>query len=88
MECPHCQNEIPGKACTQCGAVVPAQGRFCMDCGTELEIEQEKSTTRADDDFDLENRVLCPDGTCTGIMVDGKCSECGRSKAEIEKQES
>ena len=87
MECPHCQKEIPGEPCDQCGAVVPAQGRFCMDCGTQLE-NQRQEADRVDEDFDLENRVLCPDGTCTGIMVDGKCSECERSEAEIKKQAS
>jgi hypothetical protein len=31
-----------------------------------------------DDAFDIENRVLCPDGTCTGIIVNGRCIECGK----------
>jgi hypothetical protein len=26
--------------------------------------------------------VLCPDGTCTGIIVDGKCTECGKPHKE------
>lgn len=30
-------------------------------------------------ELDLGRRVLCPDGTCTGVIgPDGKCSECGR----------
>jgi hypothetical protein len=33
-----------------------------------------------DEDIDFDNRVLCPDGTCTGIMVDGRCSECGKAE--------
>jgi hypothetical protein len=37
-----------------------------------------------DDELDLENRVLCPDGTCTGIIVDGRCTECGRREEEIQ----
>jgi hypothetical protein len=27
-------------------------------------------------DFD-ENRELCPDGNCLGVLVDGKCNVCG-----------
>ena len=31
-----------------------------------------------DDAFDLESRVLCPDGTCIGVIgADGRCKECG-----------
>jgi hypothetical protein len=31
----------------------------------------------ADDDW--ENRVLCPDGNCIGVIgPDGKCKECGK----------
>ena len=39
-----------------------------------------------DDELDLENRVLCPDGTCTGIVVGGRCTVCGRSPADAEKE--
>ena len=32
--------------------------------------------------FDDEDRQLCPDGACTGLLgSDGKCKECGRSAA-------
>jgi hypothetical protein len=49
-----------------------------MMCGAELEEEQTDRLGQ-DDDLDMENRVLCPDGTCTGIIVDGRCTECGAS---------
>jgi hypothetical protein len=30
--------------------------------------------------FDDEERKLCPDGACTGLVgSDGKCKECGRA---------
>ena len=33
-----------------------------------------------EDEIDLENRELCPDGSCTGVLgPDGLCKECGRS---------
>jgi len=77
MECPHCHKEIVGKPCPACGAHVPEEGRYCMKCGTFF---GEENPERADqeDSFDPEDRILCPDGTCTGIIVDGKCSECGK----------
>jgi hypothetical protein len=33
------------------------------------------------DDFD-ENRELCPDGNCLGIVVDGVCNVCGGPKGQ------
>lgn len=81
MECPHCHQEIEGKLCPACGANIPAQSRYCMDCGSAL-AEKQKETVEQDaveeeDSFELEARILCSDGNCTGIIVDGKCSECG-----------
>jgi hypothetical protein len=83
MECPHCNNEIPGKTCSDCGGITPAGGRFCMNCGAEFEPENGHGTDE-DNGFDLDDRVLCSDGTCTGIIVDGKCSECGKPPQEDE----
>jgi hypothetical protein len=77
MKCPYCEKEIPGKPCSSCGSLIPADSRFCMECGARL--EDEKGTTTQDEEaFDLDDRILCPDGTCTGIIVDGKCTECGK----------
>lgn len=50
-----------------------------MICGVPL--KEEKTGPSAQEDFDPENRILCPDGTCTGIIVDGKCTECGKPYA-------
>jgi predicted amidophosphoribosyltransferase len=81
MECPHCHKEISGKACPACGAHVPAESRYCMDCGSPLvekrgqALEQEEP--EQDDSFELDDRILCPDGNCTGIIIDGRCTECG-----------
>ena len=77
MECPHCHEEIPGTACPDCGAMIPVESRYCMDCGVYVEV-QEQDTYSEEDGLDFDNRILCPDGTCTGIIVDGKCSECGK----------
>jgi hypothetical protein len=31
------------------------------------------------DDIDFENRTLCSDGNCIGIIIKQKCNICGRS---------
>ena len=77
MECPHCQKEIFEQSCPECGEMVPSEGQYCMHCGTVL--ESEKEAFHQEEDFDIENRVLCEDGTCTGIVVNGKCTECGKA---------
>ncbi len=77
MECPHCHKEIPGKSCSGCGAVVPLESHYCMQCGAYLEDVAE-DTPEQDEGFDLDSRILCPDGSCTGIIINGKCTECGK----------
>lgn len=76
MECPHCHNQIESKRCPVCGAEVPMEGLYCMYCGAP--IEEAPSQSGGENGVDFDDRVLCPDGTCTGIMIEGKCSECGR----------
>ncbi|MFZ0449662.1 MAG: zinc-ribbon domain-containing protein [Desulfatiglandaceae bacterium] len=88
MRCPHCEKEISGKTCPECGSETPGEARYCMECGSLLEYAgeetagaedvREETADAEDDEIDFENRVLCPDGTCTGIIVDGKCTECGK----------
>ena len=35
------------------------------------------------DELDLENRELCPDGACIGVIgADGRCTECGRTREQ------
>jgi hypothetical protein len=77
IKCPNCDQEIPGKECPDCGEMTPVESKYCINCGTVLQHEQEEIISD-DNDFDFENRVLCSDGTCTGIIIDGKCSECGK----------
>lgn len=77
MKCPHCNQEINGKVCPRCGSDTPSESRYCMNCGISLEKNAEENIEE-DEGFDFENRILCPDGTCTGIIIDGKCVECGK----------
>ena len=57
-----------------------------MECGVSL-VEEVEDTFEDDNGFDFGDRILCPDGTCTGIIVDGRCSECGKTPDEVKKQE-
>ena len=63
--------------CPECGTQVPGESRYCMTCGALFKSET-GSVSDAEEGLDLDSRVLCPDGNCTGIIIDGKCSECGK----------
>jgi hypothetical protein len=52
-----------------------------MACGASLKPE-ERAAGDEEDGLDLDSRVLCPDGNCTGIIVAGKCTECGKPYPE------
>ena len=44
---------------------------------TEVPEENQEETTNNDSDWD--NRVLCNDGNCIGVIgSDGRCKECGK----------
>jgi len=81
MECPHCHQQIMGKDCPNCGSNTPMESLYCMNCGVGLEEikDIEKEIIDEDDIFDPENRILCSDGRCTGIIVNNRCSECGKA---------
>lgn len=88
MKCPHCEKEIAGSPCPNCGEATGFDAaNYCVACGHPLKEDLARVATgddAADEDsgFDLEDRVLCPDGTCTGIIIEGRCSECGRAVSD------
>jgi RNA polymerase subunit RPABC4/transcription elongation factor Spt4 len=77
LKCPHCDKEIEGKACPTCGTAVPEESRYCLQCGASLKNPSAAAAVPGDE-FDPDSRVLCPDGNCTGIIENGKCTECGK----------
>ncbi len=76
MNCPHCEKELPSKDCPHCQKPIPEESVYCMHCGGLAEIPEGVGGD------DWEDRVLCSDGTCIGVIgPDGKCKECGKPYA-------
>jgi hypothetical protein len=48
-----------------------------MQCGEYMDEGFPEDDAGDGNEFD--DRILCSDGTCTGIIIDGKCSECGKT---------
>ena len=45
----------------------------------EGEVPEENQEEMIDNDSDWDNRVLCSDGNCIGVIgSDGSCKECGK----------
>ncbi len=82
MKCPHCSKEISGIRCPECGETIPPESKYCLYCGIMLKDDslEDDSLATAEEagDFDFENRIPCSDGTCIGIIVDGRCNICGK----------
>ena len=61
------QGSAPQEAtlkCTQCGTEIPANGKFCLECGTKVVPPL------------AENEMICP--ACGAKVAKGKfCAECG-----------
>ena len=69
MLCPLCEKEIKKMNCPGCGKEVYVFGEYCYGCGGKLEEEE----------FDLQERILCSDDTCIGtINEQGVCNVCGK----------
>ncbi len=71
----------PEGLCKECGKGY--EGEMIMGHGTasskpvEESIQKTKATDSEDDDW--ENRILCSDESCIGVIgPDGKCKECGK----------
>lgn len=78
IKCTECSKEIVGKECAGCGKDTPHESVFCMHCGEKVEGDAGNILDENESDMDFKDRVLCFDGSCTGIIIDGKCCECGK----------
>ena len=92
MKCPHCEKELSDSLCPECGEGVLKGANYCMMCGAALaegltHVAEQDGFLDDSEEIDLESRVLCPDGSCTGIIVGGKCTECGRTPEEVAAQD-
>jgi rRNA maturation endonuclease Nob1 len=73
MMCEKCGVETEATQCSSCRKEILKLGPFCYLCGAELLREAEA------EDTDFDNRVLCSDGTCIGVISDqGVCKVCGK----------
>jgi hypothetical protein len=51
--------------------------------------EQVGTVSDGDEDSDWDNRVLCSDGNCIGVIgPDGRCKECGKPYESEPEQDS
>jgi len=61
---------------------VPEESRYCLYCGAMLKDDpqavDDSASAGEKDDIDFDSRVLCIDGNCIGIIVNGKCNICGK----------
>ncbi|MDR2946098.1 MAG: hypothetical protein LBV79_05070 [Candidatus Adiutrix sp.] len=77
LECENCGHTPAHAHCPACDEAVPQWAKFCPHCGREMKREQ--APAPEGDPFAMENRRLCPDGSCIGILdADGRCVVCGK----------
>jgi len=86
----------PNGKCNVCGTAAPDWNPDAAAATTGSDDEREQVDDAAhpvpaldpardgEPDPDWDQRTLCPDGACTGLIAPGgKCSVCGRTAAEI-----
>lgn len=76
IRCPECDYEFPTSICDSCGAVNLRDSSYCCQCGEEFIA---KKLTGEETSIDWENRRLCSDGNCIGVINEqGMCNICGK----------
>jgi hypothetical protein len=72
--------------CKECGKKIDGPLPEATPAEAEsdpLAEEEAYEATETSDDLDWENRTLCSDGSCIGVIgPDGRCKECGKPAAD------
>jgi hypothetical protein len=68
------------KKCPVCAEEIKLEAIKCRFCGETFDPQDvARQTTAAKIEESLENRVLCTDGNCIGVIgPDGRCQVCGK----------
>jgi ribosomal protein L40E len=90
--CEECGHQHETQSCTHCQADNPLEARFCNRCGkpiVDLSGDKAEKKKLKIDPYDIENRVLCADGNCIGVIgEDGRCTDCGKTPEEVRASEA
>ncbi|MDR1922247.1 MAG: zinc ribbon domain-containing protein [Candidatus Adiutrix sp.] len=79
LECENCGHRPAGAPCEECHEAIPLWAKYCPYCGQA--VKRADRPEDGGDPFAIENRRLCPDGNCIGILgADGRCVVCGKSE--------
>lgn len=79
MRCDKCGIETDTIVCPTCNNAILRIGQYCYLCGARLEYRIDEQDEEQDQDgLDLENRILCSDGACIGVVENGVCKVCGK----------
>jgi hypothetical protein len=68
------------KKCPVCAEVIKLEAIKCRFCGEKFDpADIARQVAKAKNEDSFENRVLCSDGRCIGVVgSDGRCKECGK----------
>ena len=82
LTCETCGQILTSLECKKCQGHNLPDAQYCCYCRASLteEAPQKKPDKKSKGDtYDLDNRVLCSDESCIGIINErGVCTDCGQ----------